>query len=155
MSKLLPPAVRTRLYGDHLDTETVFRNQPNVEPEIRGRDRRFLERALKLAQTSEHSGWKIGAIIAKGSRTLAIGINSYRNEPHQVAERLWECSLHAEETAIRSANLRADPDRLAGSTIYVARWNQNNPGQRAQPCVRCQALIDEVGIRRVAWTNAK
>lgn len=97
----------------------------------------WLYAALRLAALSEMSR-KHGAIIVKGGRVLAFGIN--------VNKGLY--SMHAEMVALNKCN----KEELKGASIYVARVSNGEP-RMSRPCDVCQHAIADVGIKKVFYTE--
>ncbi|WP_176711525.1 hypothetical protein [Streptomyces sp. PTY087I2] len=88
---------------------------------------------------------KVGAVLIKGSRVLAMSSNRYRNSP---GVDFMNATFHAEEVVLR----RFTPAR--GATIYVARVNRIGETALARPCERCQAALLERGVRRACYTTS-
>lgn len=91
---------------------------------------------------------KHGAIILKGGRTLAVGINRHRNHPDHVPDPKTQAAVHAEVAAIRACG---DTD-LRGATIYVARVNNHGAQMMSKPCKYCQKALSDAGIKKVFYT---
>lgn len=90
-----------------------------------------------------------GAIITKGGRVIAVGINRMRNDPSMpVTDPKTQFSVHAEVAAIKACG---NTD-LRGATIYVARVNKCGDPMMSKPCERCQAALVKAGIRKVYYT---
>jgi dCMP deaminase len=105
---------------------------------------------------------KYGAVIVKDDEIIATGYNGsprdeanccdvgkcYREEqkiPH--GERYEACvATHAEANAIISASRRD----MIGATLYLAGQEANgSPIANIAPCVMCQRLIKNAGIKRI------
>lgn len=113
------------------------------------RDSAYLSVARYLAAKSSARNMH-GAVIVKGGRVLGTGWNKNRNHPTVVSPEhiKTDCSVHAEEVAIRDAG-----ENVKGAVIYVARVNKHGHDRQSQPCSKCQALIDSLGIKRVVFTS--
>jgi guanine deaminase len=88
-------------------------------------DRRYLERAITLAQTGMASGrgGPFGALIVRGDEVLAEGFNQVTSS--------FDPTAHAEVVAIRAACQRLGAFSLAGCQIYSS----------CEPCPMCLAAI--------------
>lgn len=114
------------------------------------KDEAYLSVARFIATKSDAKNMH-GAIVVKGRRVLGIGHNKNRNNPVVVSPEHVKscCSYHAEVVAIRDAN-KSD---LRGAIIYTARVNRDGMDRNGKPCIRCAALIESVGIKRVVFTT--
>ena len=108
-----------------------------------------------LQRTSEKSdcpNYRIAAVLVKGSSIVNFGFN------HRGTSRLIERkrhlrtindSVHAEVHAIlgvsKSVTSRCD--------IYVARFTLDGEPANAKPCVLCQAILKEMGVKRAFYTE--
>jgi pyrimidine deaminase RibD-like protein len=124
---------------------STWRAAPRAAELRGGRDLRWLERAARAAEEVE-GRWKVGCVIVKSGRVLAVAANSARNDPSVLDGRYWLASEHAEMAALR---LAAYP---RGATAYVARIGAGGEMRHAQPCLRCQRWLDEYGVSAV-WTS--
>lgn len=109
---------------------------------------RRLDRALILAENSTCKQ-RHGAIIVRGGRTLSVGINTYRMDPHTIVDEIIvkDFSWHAEVAAIRA--YKGD---LTGATLYVARLSRRGEAAMSKPCINCQKAIKDAGIKKVFYT---
>lgn len=122
-------------YAYWADEETV-----PVE-DLLGRDRRWIQRAVGVAFTSNHH-FPLGALAVTGGSLIAKETNRYRNTPRLVE---WEhCSVHAEAALTRHA--------IGGSIVYVARTTATGVPAMARPCKACLSTLTDAGVRRVVWT---
>lgn len=60
-------------------------------------------------------------------------------------------TFHAEERAIRNAQALVGDD-LSGMVLYVARSYKNGKPAMSKPCVKCDKLIRDAGIKKVIYT---
>lgn len=113
------------------------------------KDRAYLSIARYCASKSTARNTH-GAVVVKGGRVLGTGWNKNRNHPTVVSpERIkTDCSYHAEEVAIREAG----ENNVRGAIIYVARVNKQGEDRDSKPCIKCQNLIRQSGIKRVIFT---
>lgn len=106
--------------------------------------------AMKIALDSDcHT--KHGAVIVRSNSVLAVGTNKFRNRfpmpPDQWIKNAPDCSVHAEEAALRRMESVA-----GGATMYVARVNRTGLARLSRPCDRCWVALVRAKIRRVVYT---
>lgn len=113
------------------------------------KDEAFLSVARYFAKKSAARNTH-GAVIVKGGRVVGTGYNRNRNHPKMVSPEhiKTDCSIHAEESAIRDAGYD-----VKNAVIYVARVNRHGEDRNSQPCPRCQHMIEEYGIKRIIYTS--
>jgi len=92
-------------------------------------------RALDIARQSG-SKQRHGALLMQGSRTLAIGINVYKNDPRQMIypDNMINpsgISVHAEVAATKLHR------HVPKTTLYLARIGKNGQFYPSDPCPRC------------------
>lgn len=111
----------------------------------------FLSVARYLA-TKSKSRQRHGAVIVKSGRVIGMGYNKDKNHPLSVSPEHIKshCSRHAEINAIRDAN-----NDVRGAVLYVARVNRQGKDRNSQPCERCAAVIDEMKIKKVIYTESE
>lgn len=113
-----------------------------------------MERAKTLARNSPQEQWKLGAVIAKGGRIVASGVNKTgRNNMRTLIGREdlehWD-SLHAEINALKSVQFQD----VSGMDMYVARVRRDGEFALALPCASCYTALQAKGIRRVYFTDS-
>lgn len=113
----------------------------------------MIPRATKEAEKSSFPRTKVGAVITKGGRVLAVGHNQVRGYKSCPTDRVWKNSLHAEQDAILKLLNKKKLASLIGSTLHVSRIKKNGEPGLACPCKTCQLLIDAVGIKVVYFTT--
>lgn len=113
------------------------------------RNARHLARAVQVAGTSS-ARFRHGAVIAHGSRVLAVGVNTHRADPLNVTDPKTDSAWHAEISALRSLRTTVDPSRLS---LYVARVLKDGTPANSRPCAGCQAVLDYLGITDIHWTE--
>jgi deoxycytidylate deaminase len=106
---------------------------------------RFFDLAKKISKLSDHKNYKIGSVIARGSKVISVGINNVKTHPKSTHPFK---SLHAEMAAI----LLAKQD-LRDCSIYVFRETKDGNWACARPCQYCWELISASGIRKVHFTT--
>lgn len=92
--------------------------------------------------------YRHGAVVVKKAKVISAGHNELKT--HTYLSRFTEFPhLHAETSAILKAGL----DACCGSDLYVARVNRKGELANSKPCQTCQAVISNVNIRNVYYTN--
>lgn len=109
---------------------------------------RHIRKALSLAAVSTERQ-RHGALISKGNRVIAVGINAHRNDPLACTDPRAEAGWHAEEAAIKALPPGTDCSRL---TIYSTRIMRDGTPGNAKPCQRCAGLIESHGFKEVIYT---
>jgi deoxycytidylate deaminase len=115
------------------------------------RDQKFLDLAFKIASLSTCTQ-KHGAVIVKGGRVMAVGINKDRNDPGFVASDTAEgakgtiFSVHAEMMALAKVK---DP---RGAILYVARRSRTGLRAFSRPCDNCTKALIKAGVKSVVYT---
>lgn len=103
-------------------------------------DRRFLNRAVEVANWSKDPSTPVGAVIVDGKRQVSEGYNGppagIRDDDGISRDEKLRRTIHAEENAL----LFAGRD-VTGCTIYVTH----------PPCGRCAAKLIQAGIARVVY----
>lgn len=102
----------------------------------------MIDLALKQALRSQ-CRHRVGAVLAAGTRVLAVSPNRRRNNP---AVSFLHATFHAEEAVLRRAV------RTRGTTIYVARVDAVGTPRLAKPCSRCQTRLVAAGVSRIHFT---
>lgn len=106
-----------------------------------------LDYAVKIALANEeYPKWKLGCVIKRGGAVQAVGWNTLKSEPTYL-DNHSNCSVHAEERALRQMNYDAE-----GCILYVARIRRGGDIGMAKPCKACQRLIKRSGVKRVVYT---
>ncbi|MEU0663734.1 deaminase [Streptomyces lavendulocolor] len=98
--------------------------------------------AIRQAAQSQ-CRYKIGAVLAAGSRVIVTACNKQRNSP-LIDHR--NSTFHAEEAALRRARTSSV------TTIYVARVNASGLPMMARPCPDCVKKLASAGISRAYYT---
>lgn len=113
----------------------------------------IINRLKKCAAKSEHSHFKLGAVILnKKGEIIAEGYNQRKTHPvqHKYAKQVnreHKINLHAEIAAL--VKCRQDPYELV-----VIRLRKNGDFAMAKPCSICMAAIAESGIHRVIYSTS-
>jgi len=107
---------------------------------------KFFDLARKVSKLSDHKRFGLGAVIVSGSKIISVGANKLKTHPKSTHPYQ---SLHAEMAAIISAH-----QDLSKCDIYVYRETKQGVQAMAKPCIYCQTMIKEAGIRTVYYSNA-
>lgn len=112
------------------------------------RDKRWLNRAKKLAKQSSNKSFRLGAIIVQSNKNIGSGVNSTKTHPIQSKWNSKSDCLHAEVSAIIDSGIKDFEGKKA--TIFVARLmkKDNEPGC-SYPCVNCWNMLNFIGIRNI------
>ena len=110
-----------------------------------------IQLAAKQAFKSLFYRARIGAVVEKSGRILAVGHNIVGKSTSLFPHR-WN-SIHAEQKAIMYLLKEHNGlSLLRGSTLYVTRILRNGNFANAKPCPICEELIANCGIKRVIYT---
>ena len=90
--------------------------------------------------------FKLGAILIKKGRVVAVGNNHRKTNPRYGVKADF-MTLHAEGDLLYSCYKLGIDTRK--TTMIVYRKN----GKLARPCIHCQKLIEKAGIKKVIYTN--
>jgi len=129
--------------------------------------RPYFEQAGRVAEAATCQRAKCGAVIVSGDQIIGDGYNSPAG--HDEAQRLCNaemktaerpkydktCCIHAEWRAVLEA-CKSHPDKLAGSTLYFMRVDENGAFTDAgEPfCTVCSRLTMEAGVAKFALYNS-
>lgn len=114
---------------------------------INTRDAKHLNRAIEVSKQST-CRQKHGVVIARGAKVIAVAVNTDRNNPSQCSNPKHEASFHAEVNAIKQIK----SSDLSNAVLYSARTNNDGEPMNAKPCLRCQAVIEFLNIKKVIHT---
>lgn len=112
---------------------------------MNARNMRFLKLAKKMSAQSE-SKFRVGAVIAKGSRILGAGSNDM-HKTHPKSMSSTKC-IHAEHAAL----INSGPSDLIDAVAYVSRITRDGATAIAKPCSSCRKLLFNAGIRKVFYS---
>ncbi|MGW8953952.1 hypothetical protein [Streptomyces sp. NPDC055709] len=104
----------------------------------------YLDLAIKQAIRSR-CRYRVGAVLARGSRVLTHSSNRYRNAP---GTDFHHATFHAEEVLLRRTR------SARGAVVYVARVSPDGAPALARPCPRCQRALAADGVTRALYTTA-
>lgn len=111
------------------------------------KQRNWLSMAAKLAETSEVTN-QHGAVLVKGGRLLALGVNKWRNQALLATEQAYSehLTVHAEIDAL------ARVKGARGAVLYIARVGKGGEERFSRPCDRCAQALIEAGVKQVVYT---
>lgn len=95
---------------------------------------RYLAMAMGIATQSQCRQMH-GALVVKHGKVLGASPNRYRNDARICH---LNASVHAEIAALRRAGW---PKK---AKVYVARINKQGEARLSKPCIKCQAVLDEL-----------
>jgi len=104
---------------------------------------RFFEIAKVAALKSEHR-IKIGAVLIKNGKPVAIGFNKV-GKTHPKAE--W--FIHAELDCVLETRFT----NWKNTTLYVYRTNRLSQILNCKPCHNCQEVLKLFGVKKVYYTT--
>lgn len=99
-----------------------------------------IDQALKSEMYMNH-----GAVLIYRGKIVGKGCNKYINSNNK-----W--SMHAEETAIKSALNKLTTDKLKCCTMVIVRVNNSGECVNSYPCLKCRKLIDDYSIKKVIYS---
>lgn len=103
-------------------------------------DKRMLGLAQHISSWSKDPSTKVGCVIRKPDRSIALGINGFPSGIEDSEERWndrdtkYKLVVHSEPNAIMNGG------NVRGGTLYTWPFS---------PCIRCAGLIIQAGITRV------
>jgi len=90
---------------------------------------------------------RIGAVAIRKKNIISVGHNKIKTHP--LISRNNYRKLHAEVSCI----VGGDRDQLRGATMYVYRQDLNGELAMCKPCLMCQAILKEAGIKEVFYVD--
>jgi deoxycytidylate deaminase len=92
---------------------------------------------------------RIGAVAVKNKSIVGVGCNKRKTHP------IISVDNHRKIHAELSACIGVDRRELNGAVMYVYRENKMGEIANCKPCQYCQAILKEVGIKKVYYTSPK
>ena len=118
---------------------------------FRGRTKRIMALAKKVACNCEAEDYKHGAVLVKGGTIIntAFNKNSHCSFGYRFRNiNLGLPTLHAEIGAV----IGIDRSVTTGATLYVCRVGKDGSYRLSKPCLMCHTALKHVGVRKVVWT---
>lgn len=126
-------------------------------------DTYFIEIAKVVSSRATCMRRKYGAVIVKDKVIISTGYNGSprgmkncidtgicirqeKNIPSGERYELCE-AVHAEQNAL----LNAPPDRMKGSTIYIAGFEEDKTFANGRPCKLCDRMIKNAQIKDILY----
>lgn len=119
------------------------------------KENKILNIAADIAKNLVDQKYKIAAIITdKRNKILSIGWNSY-SKSHPLQFR-WAKKNHNNHRIFLHAEISAIVRCKEGVPyhIYIARVNRKGGVRLAKPCPICEMAIQDVGIKKVIYTQS-
>lgn len=106
----------------------------------------------KATNKSTHPYYSMSAVIVKGGRVLAVGVNR-DGTGYLKFKKFYEFQgVHAEVDAV----LQCDPAELKGAEMYVVGKRSRTSGLiTSKPCKACQAYLEDMGLKAVYYHDSK
>ena len=127
--------------------------------ELTKKDRAYFNIAKEVSKLSDFPRVQIGACAVYKHKVISTGCNSMRTSPLQKKYNKFRFetdmtlhSKHAELDALLPLLNRKDID-FSRASIYVYREHKSGQLSMARPCKSCFALIKELGIRDIYYSN--
>jgi len=117
---------------------------------IKGRHKRCIELARKVAETSLFRSFRHGAILIRSGSFLSAAPNEigfshlgarFRNTPSNAR-------MHAEINCVTGL----PRSMTVGATMYVVRIGRDGKFRLSKPCDMCIAVLKFVGVKRVFYS---
>lgn len=118
----------------------------------------YFKAAAAMAQLSDFPRVKVGCIAVYGHRIISSAFNTRKTDPLQKKYNIYRFDeetphcAHAELICLKPLIGRDDID-FKYVDLYIHRANKNGMPLLARPCKSCMALIKQLGIKNVYYTN--
>lgn len=111
----------------------------------------FFRQARLVAALSngQRPGKKMGAVLFKGRNQLAYGCNLFNKTHTLQAKYLNKQFLHAEINCLLK---RRHYDDIGNCSMLVYREDGEGNPVLAKPCINCQTIMKEFGIKKVYYS---
>ena len=118
---------------------------------IKGRHKRYVGLAKKLANSSACPDHKHGAVLVRGGSVINWSINRNRVQRWAQKFRAHGCG-HATHHAELGAILGVAREKTQGADVYVVRVNKRDNLLLSKPCPMCEEVLRHVGVKRVFYS---
>jgi len=115
------------------------------------KEERFLLAAYKSSLQSENK-FPIGTVLVVGHRIISCGYNRIKSHPKQPTRISFSGRLCVEPHAELDALIKAPPEMIKNSSIYITRRMKNGNVGLSKPCYRCTTLLRNYGVRKAIYT---
>lgn len=116
-----------------------------------------LDTAIDLARRNPVKDLpRMAAVITdKKGYVISYGMNSRKSDPLAAKYGRHPDAVypHAELAAIKAALRVINVDDLSDCSLFIARVLKDGTEALAKPCVGCQRMLNEFGIKNVEWTT--
>ena len=119
----------------------------------------YFDMAKAMSKLSDHQQIQIGTVITYKHRVISSGHNSTKTHPLQKKYNIYRFddvsathSLHSEMQALLPL---IDDKNIDFSKVCLYNYRRRKDGKLgiSRPCPSCMALIRELGIRHIYYTN--
>lgn len=109
----------------------------------------IIKRCLEECEQSTYR-FKIGAVVFSGKRIISSGHNGIRSSSIHKKYKVYENSLHAEQSALLGADWR----KLKNCSILVMKCSKTTKQiSNAKPCIFCMSMLKHIGIKDIYYSN--
>lgn len=126
--------------------------------ELTKRHRAYFKAAHSISELSNFKKTKVGCIAVYNHRIISTGYNTSRTCPLQKKYNKYRFdeetphSGHAEVLCLKPLISNKDID-FSKVQLYIWRNLSDGSLALARPCKSCMALIKDLGIRKIYYTN--
>lgn len=110
----------------------------------------FLKLAIRAAFQSQ-SKFRHGAVLVKKNRVINTAVNRM-DKSHPIQQKYSRKNEPIGSHAELRCCLGISYPELNRSTLFVARVLRNGNPALSKPCLGCQDILIDIGIRRVYYT---
>lgn len=110
---------------------------------------RFIQVAIEEAKKSDHSRYKVGAVIFDKKHLISKGHNYTQRSAKHLHPKFqkWPGSVHAEVDTILKAKTE-----LRGLSIFVVRIGSDDKFRNSRPCKYCRIYLRHVGLKHIYYS---
>ena len=119
----------------------------------KGRIKRHLELARRVAHQSTFDGPRHGAVLVRGSSVINVSEN--KNNFCSFGRRFRKCDIqpgHSTVHAELGSILGVGRNKTEGADVYVARIGKKGDFKMSKPCPMCESALRHVGVKRAIYT---
>ena len=92
------------------------------------------------------------SVLVKGGKIFAYGESSLGGKPRCAAYRGRSC--HSEMSVLKLIKTELGNKRKVRKyTLWNVRWDRNGDLANSKPCLHCQQVLLQVGIRKVVYST--